>query len=58
MSDNYFDISKIKTFDWPDLDGKELTIITATDSGVTVIAGLEKSTGLIYIIASKQEATE
>jgi hypothetical protein len=47
---------KIKTFEWADLNGKELTIVTATDSGASIIAGLEKETGMIYVIATKQEA--
>ena len=54
MSEGLF--GKIKAFDWPDLNGKELTIITASDSGTSIIAGLEKETGMIYVIASKQEA--
>lgn len=54
MSDSFF--GKIKEFDWAELNGKELTIITATDSGTSIVAGLEKDSGMIYIIASRQEA--
>jgi len=53
--DKYFDINKIKTYDWPDLNGKKLKIVTAEDSGFSCISGVDEDTGIICVIATKQE---
>lgn len=47
----------ITTFEWSDLDGKELTIISVSDDkGVSCLAGVDKTTGKVYVLAAKQEA--
>ena len=45
--------SKIKTYEWTDIEGKVLKIITAKDNNYIVIAGQDLETKEVYVIASQ-----
>lgn len=46
-------IDKIKTYEWSEIKGKNLKIITSKDTNCEIIAGQDIKTGEIYLIASK-----
>jgi uncharacterized protein with WD repeat len=58
MSESYFDVNKIKTFEWAELNGKEMTLVYSSDGNIECLAGLDKLEGKIYILATKEKVKQ
>lgn len=50
---NLFNLEDIKTFEPKELDNKTLRIKTIQNEGVTIVAGKDTETGIVYLLSTK-----
>jgi hypothetical protein len=48
-------VDEMKVCDWEEVNGKELTLVNMSEDGTSVLIGVDKQAGIIYLLGIEEE---